>query len=325
MKKSVLTAAFAALGIAALQAQAQPYDLVVTTEPYLTLDSAIVLSEEDVWDLGEASAPVGFPFHFDDAIVDEFYILGYTGALITELETSPGTDAIFGYGAYELAPASGTSVRYQTVGAAPARIFKIEWYKCGFSDSQGQVSFQIWLHEMNDVIQIRTGPASIDQPVNAFYNGHSPLMGLMIDYAETFDGYEIGYSHWIDGPATAPGDTILYDYEGEDQPPFGCNAAPAENLVLSFYPAGVLSSAGPAAVEHISVFPNPATDRLYFSDPLDAACTVRIYDATGRPVLDRQLEAGATSLEFPAAMPAGHYLLQRSGNKTIGSTRFVKG
>lgn len=97
-------------------------------------------------------------------------------------------DVIFGFSPYELIPASGTSVRYRADGTAPNRICTVEWFKAGFYDTPGEVTFQIWLYEQNDVIQIRLGPRSVLDPATTFYNGQSPLIGLKITVGKFIKG-----------------------------------------------------------------------------------------------------------------------------------------
>lgn len=327
MKKSVLSAVFALTVVVTLHSQALPYDFVVTNEPYLTLTNATELSVENVWDLEEAVVPIGFHFHYSDAVVDSFYLLGYLGAILTNpFDNGSGVDGIFGYGAYDLDQAAGTLVRYKTDGVAPNRICKIEWYKAGFSDAAGSVSFQIWLYEKDDVVQIRIGPSDVPDPVNTFYNETSPLIGLMVDYTETIDGYSIAYSHWVVGPGDAPVDSIIQTpYTGTDQPPFGCDGVPKPDLVLTFYPAGVLSAPNIPDVEALQLYPNPATDLLNWSKPFGEKSIVQIFDGSGRLLYSEKMLAGTSQLALPANLPSGTYYLRQVSAAKTSVAQFVKG
>ncbi|HNL37911.1 MAG TPA: T9SS type A sorting domain-containing protein [Saprospiraceae bacterium] len=324
MKKSVLSALFALVSFIGLFGQSQPYDFVVTHETYVSLNNATALDPVAVWDDEYASVPLGFDFNFDDETLDQFYVLGYLGALVSNAEFNSGMDAIFGYGAYSLANINGTEVRYKTEGTAPNRICKIEWYKAGFTDSDGTVSFQIWLYETSNRIDIRMGSSDVVEPELAFFNGSSPLIGLMVDYDEDVN-YTIGYSHWVVGDASAPADTILYDYEDEDQPPFGCSGPPSVNLVLSFYPGGTIGThTSLLPVEKLGIYPNPAHDIVFFSRPLEEERLAQVYDQQGRLLWSAQLPAGATYLPLADEWPAGRYVIRIAGKDKIAVSAIAK-
>lgn len=324
MKKSVLSALFALTLAFGLFAQSQPYDFVVSHETYLPLQNATEMDPQAVWDDEYASFPVGFDFSIDDETHDQFFVLGYLGALVTDVDFNFGMDAIFGYGAYSLANIDGTLIRYKTEGTTPNRICKIEWYKAGFSDADGNVNFQIWLYETSNRIDIRIGTSEVPTPELSFFNGNSPLMGLMIDYNEDVD-YTIGYSHWIVGNGGAPVDTILYDYTDSDQPPFGCSGPPAQNLVLSFYPGGTIGThSSLLPVEKLGIYPNPAHDIVFFSQPLEEECSAQVYDQRGSLVWSAQLPAGATYLPLADEWPAGRYVIRMTGREKIAVTSVVK-
>ncbi len=324
MKKSVLNALFV-LSAFALKGQSQPYNFSVSSEPYSTLTNATVLPASEVWDLEESIAPIGFDFQFDDASIDQIYVLGYLGALVTDIDFTPGLDAIFGYSAYSLINGPGTEVRYRTDGTAPNRVFKVEWYKAAFTDADGNISFQIWLYEGSNDIQVRIGSGSIPDPVNTFFNETSPLIGLMVDYVETLDGYTIGYSHWVVGSPTNPTDTIIQTlYEGEDMPPFGCDGIPQENLVLTFSTSAVGTSTL-ANAEPLGFYPNPVVDVLHFNEPAEANSSVQIFDATGRILFNENYLPGASTCQIPAHLPAGTYWLSRTCGGKISVAQFIKG
>lgn len=330
MKKSVLCFALTISLCARLAAQALPYEFVATSAPYQTLSAgATEIPPVALWDQEDAYLPVGFPFHFDNETVSSFYVIGYLGGLSNpSIYVSDSTDVIFGFATEELMQASGTSVRYRTDGAAPNRICKIEWFKAGFYDISGEVTFQIWLYEQDDVIQIRLGPRSIPDPVNTFYNDQSPLIGLMIDYNITDIAYTIGYGHWVVGNPLSPSSLIVLNDTGfEDAPLYGCTGLPAENLVLTYYPAGVLGSGEASAVPTRHFFPNPVlTDELRCADPADDfAGLVQIFDNAGGLVFSREMPPGTNTLSLPPDLAAGLYWLRqtRDGKTTVG--KFVKG
>lgn len=329
MKKSVLPFALALCFQVYLYAQPLPYDFVATSEPYQTLTGATELSPVLVWEEEAAALPLGFPFLFGNQTSTSLYVTGTLGGLTTnQIDLVDTVDLILGFTtATGLMPASGTSVRFQTDGAPPNRICKIEWFKAGFYDEAGEVSFQIWLHENDDVIQIRLGPRTVPEPTFVFANETSPLIGLLVNFNLDSDPSNIGYGHYVVGNANQPNSVVVYNEPGDEQPLYGCASVPAENLVLTFYPAGVLAAGEANAPQTRQFFPNPVVaDELHCADPADDfAGLIQIFDGAGRLVLTRQLPSGTNTLPLPPDLSPGLYWLRQMNDGKITVGKFIKG
>ena len=103
-----------------------------------------------------------------------------------------------------------------------------------------------------------------------------------------------------------------------------------DDLYFNITNAGSDGPAGPVVgidevqtlVGEVSVYPNPATDRLYYVSEGDVK-EVQIFDMTGRMVKTAAVAGGEMSIDI-AALPAGVYMLRVVGEKNVGSQTFIK-
>ncbi|HAD12303.1 MAG TPA: hypothetical protein DCF33_07670 [Saprospirales bacterium] len=319
------------LVVAFAQAQTFPYQFSYTNEPYAELTNATVLDNNLVWD-DQATAPVGFTFLFDNLPQTEMFVLGYSGAILPvgQYENGDTLDAIFGYAVLPgLSPLSNTTVQYKTDGAAPNRIFKLEMSKAGFDGVQGEVSFQIWLYETSNAIQIRLGNQFIPDPVDTYFNGISPLIGYMLNY-HYFDDDEAIFpnAQFVTGTPQAPQDSVItgdiYNEVFFDGPQYGMSGVPVNNSVFTFIPGTVSTNQPGLAL--MQLFPNPVVDyvQLIGLDRSQAA-QVQLLDAQGKLLRQLELSAGETTLRMPGDLAPGSYVLRYLGDEQLAVARFVKG
>ena len=74
-----------------------------------------------------------------------------------------------------------------------------------------------------------------------------------------------------------------------------------------------------------NVFPNPATDNLNITSSLEGSATVRVYDATGRVVLENNVNLSqATYTQSISSLENGIYIIQISTTDKVATQRFVK-
>ncbi len=319
-QRSILCALFLVL-VQLLPAQTIFYQYAFSTEPFTTLTSPTVLPLT-VWDT-DGILPIGFAFKLGNKILDSVDVSPYEGSLFANYDFSEG-DTLQGIFAYNteagLAFKAGARIAYKTEGAAPNRILKVEWFKVGLETGTGEVSFQIWLYETSNKIQVKLGAQTVPNPASTFYNQVSPLIGLGLNIVPSFgENLLIGYSHWVEGTPQAPTDTILYNKVYNGAPLQGCTGVPLENSVFTFTP-GNSSGLHPApVVETLQFSPNPATAVVYFAEPLQHA-TVEIVDMLGRTVLSQVLSTGSQQLDLPAGLTTGTYLLRRiqDGKVAVG-------
>jgi hypothetical protein len=239
----------------------------------------------------------------------------YEGALFKNygLSGAGNAQAILGYNTWGLSNKAGAQVRYKTEGLAPFRIFKVEWFKVGFEDEPGTVSFQIWLYETTNVIQVHLGDQQVPDPSANFYNSISPMIGVIVDLSILpNDQLVFGYAHFVQGSPTAPTDTVLVDWlmpADFDAPPFGCEDVPQNGLVFTFTPQDVTGTRS-VATEKLTFFPNPASDQIILNESLSLSKRVQLIDLQGRIVQETELGAGDNVLRLAPDLTPGMYCLR---------------
>jgi hypothetical protein len=318
------------LFMADVQAQAFPYQFSYTNEAYAPLSNATVLNNNAVWN-DEVDVPLGFTFLFDNQPHTAMFVLGYSGALLPvgQYDSSDTLDAIFGYTVSAgVGPVNNTIVRYKTDGTAPNRIFKFEMANAGFEGGPGQVSFQIWLYETSNAIQIRLGSQTVPNP-GIFFNGVSPLIGYMLNYYYISDDESVfPQAQFVAGTPGSPQDSIVINgflNEGiSDGPLYGMSALPLNNSVFTFTP-GTVSTRQPE-LTLMQLLPNPAVDFVQLSG-LDRSksAQVQLLDTEGKLLRQLELPAGDNTLRLPADLPPGAYVLRYVGDIQMAVSRFIKG
>ncbi|HLP95818.1 MAG TPA: T9SS type A sorting domain-containing protein [Saprospiraceae bacterium] len=319
------------LAVAFAQAQTFPYQFSYTNEPYTGLTNATVLNNIAVWN-DEATAPIGFTFLFDNLPQTEMFVLGYSGAILPvgQYENGDTLDAIFGYAVLPgLSPLSNTIVQYKTEGSAPNRIFKLEMAKAGFDGVQGEVSFQIWLYETSNAIQIRLGNQFVPNPANTYFNTKSPLIGYMLNY-HYFDDDEAIFpqAQFVTGTPQVPQDSVItgdiYNEALFDGPQYGMSGIPLNNSVFTFTP-GTVSTNQPG-LTLMQLFPNPVVDYVQLAG-LDrsGAAQVQLMDAQGKLLRQLELSAGEDHLQLPEDLAPGAYTLRYTAQGQLAVARFIKG
>ena len=74
-----------------------------------------------------------------------------------------------------------------------------------------------------------------------------------------------------------------------------------------------------------NLFPNPTTDNLNITSSLEGSATVRVYDATGRVVLENNVNLSqATYTQSISSLENGIYIIQISTIDKVATQRFVK-
>jgi hypothetical protein len=330
--KKILLALVCAFTSLAIQAQQTPYQYSYWTEPYVSLSDAQEI------DLGTANnelvpLPFGFTMLVDSAAYD-FGLLDLSSSVIflgDEIDEEIPF-AIFAYGVADFPTGiPGVSkVRYKTEGTAPNRIFKFEAYRLGFGNAvDDRVSFQVWLYETRNIIQIRLADQIIENPSSMFYTGNGPLVGLLqeLTFSETEEFYTIGYSHWIVGSGVEPVDTILYNYQGLDAPPFSCEELPENNSVFTFTPANVVSAPAISTNQmDFRIIPNPVHTTFRLDLPATAQNEpglLNLFDARGALIWTQNLAVGAQNITLPGTLNSGIYQLQLVQNQQVASRKMI--
>ena len=301
-----------------LAAQPIPYSFSASVQTYTPLEDAIVISPLVLNSINQVPVPLGFTFSSNNTPYTQIKV-GYGGILITD----DSDFLVLGYytrAGFLLKPV--TKVRYKTEGEAPNRIFKAEWFRMGFDGLPGEISFQIWLHESANAVQIHQGIQNVPTPSATFYNGISPLIGVLEDY-DAFTGIA-GMAQVVDGPADQPFSVIVPKSEYDPALPWGTDTLAPEGQVYTF---GMVTTGINQVIKEalpLAVFPNPAATLIAFNfddDDFGGERFIRISNIAGRTVIQQIITANSLDI---SALPPGAYVLNTRINGRLASGKFVK-
>ena len=304
-----------------------PYTTEIMSQPYATLEEYSLLDLELGWDDPEVILPIPF-----DMVL--------WGDTCTVLATANLGEMIVGTGnanhliapvfsdICDVAPADSTGqdvseIRHTLEGAAPNRIFKVEYHNVGFYDevyAMGSVisasqraTYQVWLHETG-TITYHYGPNTITD--------YALLAADAINTAGLFGNFDPdsygGTLLVAEGAADTPqfqstDDIFGWIYSGAEG--WG-NTWPSEGTGYVFNPIQPTSVSTPANLEVLTAFPNPAHDVLHVQwdggQPADAVWV----DAQGRIAGTARLQPGRTTLDV-CDLEAGAYLLRMKDGTAI--------
>ena len=105
----------------------------------------------------------------------------------------------------------------------------------------------------------------------------------------------------------------------------GC-VLPAFNATIDFfktYKGATTSRATLTGIPNLEIFPNPASDYLFFKGIPENGAFVRIFDLSGRLITDRFLEGGQNELNISQLNP-GMYWLQIQSGQFVETRKVVK-
>ena len=304
-----------------------PYTTEIMSQPYATLEEYSLLDLELGWDDPEVILPIPF-----DMVL--------WGDTCTVLATANLGEMIVGTGnanhliapvfsdICDVAPADSTGqdvseIRHTLEGAAPNRIFKVEYHNVGFYDevyamdsviaASQRATYQVWLHETG-TITYHYGPNTITD--------YALLAADAINTAGlfgNFDPYSYGGTLLVtDGAADTPqfqstDDIFGWIYSGAEG--WG-NTWPSEGTGYVFNPIQPTSVSTPANLRVLTAFPNPVHDVLHVQwdggQPADAVWV----DAQGRIAGAARLQPGRTPLDV-CDLEAGAYLLRMKDGTAI--------
>lgn len=279
MKKILLYAIVCLLAFTQ-KTNAQAYTFSKRTETYNAISGGSALSSS-----------IKLPFHvtIDGVKNDSLYISTYFGTISTKKKSGE-------FNAFVAEIQDGTRT-YAITGTAGDRIIKLQFDKQKFSHltwTSDQVTFQIWLYEKDNAIEMHMGSSTVSQPTLAYYF-HSP------------EGPAIGLKNmWLTGtpsnPATDTSTTETY-----------MSGTPANGQVYRFEPSTTSISNTHKNMNGFTIYPNPAKRKVHIVfDRPESSSTISITDLTGKTILEKQVN-GTSSTEFNISeLPAGSYIINLS-------------
>jgi hypothetical protein len=292
-------------------AQDNPYfELFVSSSSYAQLENSTSLNQGLVWDDPDWSLPIGFDFEYLGYNFDSLLFYGYDayGAELLFKNVSDGSPdcQISAYmldlidSEFDNNGKAASDVRYVLEGTPGSQIFKLEWSNVAFYNDDFtstnytmRMNFQVWLFEQDNAIEFHYGPSlNLDNNVIQDYTG-IPVTFIR-NYVEV-PAYAWEGAYMLTGDPTAP--TWIYAATpGDFDNASFLTDTPVDGTVYRFIPM-LVSINEQTALRNISVYPNPASDKININWPSEEQQLVQIFDALGRTVFTAQLNSGINSID----------------------------
>jgi hypothetical protein len=301
------------------------------TQAYSRLGSnATSITNGQYWDTLEYNAPIGFNFKL---FADSTFTIGCNKFFNPGAFFATKPFSIFTPNYTVLCPYSSTladrgysdstgnvnlsPISYITTGAAPNRIFKLEYRNVTFAFSKANnfindsLDFQMWLYEGSNVVEVHFGPRNIQAPnADIHDNGNGPGIFIIKNISAVDFDIEKSYC-FINDPAQPELDSI------GPAAPFtslqGLDNNPAPNTVYRIQP--IKPIVFPASIAHPSksiITLTNTSNTLYVRNNIDAVLQAQVYNTNGC-IVAKTLLTGTLSPVDITNWPSGVYVL-RVGN-----------
>lgn len=315
-----------------LCAQESPYYFSVSFDDYSALTESTSLNNGEIWDDPDHVIPIGFEFDFMGRIIEEFIMTSdfLGGGLMTMPDDDDTANVFFVYESdiIDAGYANGVSesnISYKLEGTEPNRIFKLEWDDCGFYNeysefgtSGNRVSFQLWVFEGTNNMEIHFGPNSIKNPDMVHSFTGAPIVALIQDvnfFTDELTG--IFYCSGHPDDATLEASDNLDEVENATF----LSADPQNGLIFRFgtSPVSVFEE---EELDWVNVYPSHTRDRVYVNTILNDS-QYAVYDAVGNLVANGILYKGLNTVDF-SELVAGVYFIRTSSHDHHYTSRVFK-
>ena len=314
-------------------AQTFPYFLEVETDTYTDLEEAIELtSVGDTWDDPGYNIPIGFNFDFYGGTYNNVQIIGLGSWLAFQAADTfnflvPYFDDLADI--ENANSANQSTISYTTEGAAGELILKVQWKDCGFYEeifdtgtSNNIVSFQLWLYEGSNNIEVRFGPSILPDSA-VIHDFGAPVIGIMEGYSVNSDTFE-DFWHLSGSVATptmvASDASILYSYSVP-----GLDADPPAGQVYRF--ATVPTSIKvPTQNLELNVYPTVVTDQFFVEvneKLFNKKTQISVVNNLGQVIYNNTITTVKERLDA-SSFPSGIYYVRISNENGIGTKKIIK-
>lgn len=300
----------------ALCSQNPYYTLEVDSAAYVPLEGAQVMGPilndmDGGWDDPYFQAMVLFEFPLFGDACTSFIQDGLGNYMLSEVDDINSNLLV--PGAYDIADIGlvgeeVSEIRWMTEGVLGDRIFKLEWWDCGYYeeiiqlDSLGPSRYnaQLWLHEATGVIEYRFGIVDIQFDLE--------LPAMPIGLGHNYDGNNSGEFFMLSGDEGSP-DLVEVTFNTVFSATL--TGSPALGRIYRFLPEmdGVAST---SANHLLAVYPNPSNTTIQFNTGPGITYWA-LYDLMGREV-DQGACQGQGTLDVKA-LKLGTYFLSVEGFK----------
>lgn len=313
MKNKIYTLLFMVLVWGSNSANAQDiYTFSYSTAAYTPLQNPTILVNTPAGFNGSyLSAPLSFSFQYWQVPYTTFYF--NTDGYCSFAQGSYGFYPFYS----QLISTGNSQIAYQTTGIAPNRILKIEWKHIGFvasAPSSDSASFQIWLYETSNIVEMHYGPSLINSA--HFFS----LFGSNVGPQVVFDRPDGSSFYNLQGNASSP--TMIYH-------PLSylyVTGFPPNGTIYRFTPTSTtgLPETLPNNTDHaVTISPNPVSESfsVTMNDLKNSSqkenATLKVYNVFGALVLNKEALLPNENIDF-AGQPCGIYYVQIiSGNKPV--------
>lgn len=318
------------LVITATTVQAQPgYDFSYKTgQPYTPLSSGTNISAGIVWEFENWTIDMPFSFGLGGSSINKFHI--FFNSMMPASDTEGVLSTFIPFGVISMMDrgnGTGTAlspIRHTIEGAAPSRVFKLEYWNAGVRSLDGpfiptdSLNLQVWVYETSGVVEFHYGDSYFADPAQVF-DGDGPIVAYIRDFDIDNDTFAKAYT--LKGNPEAP----VIDSVDYTDDPFLLDAMPAKGTVYRFAPKKEGSSVGEKELlSRFSVYPTKTAGNLYVRNSYDLKGRMELFSVTGQQVAGSTiLTPGINELDL-SSLPAAMYLLQITTTQGRVVYRFTK-
>lgn len=200
-----------------------------------------------------------------------------------------------------------TSLSYKIEGTSGDYIVKTQWknLKIRARQAANYTNFQIWIYQKSGVIENHYGPSTTNNQIG-FNTSTGPHAGMFYSPNNVSKIYE---KLWLNGHYSS------LKFDSTTKVSFDAmQGVPPEGTVYRFVPRfSTLSVAPPPLKENLSIYPNPASNVLSFSQEITGV----LFDAMGRQILAFNK---ANQLDINH-LPIGIYTIQLENGMTYKASK----
>lgn len=312
-------------------AQDAPYYYSVSYDDYSSLQESTSLNNGEVWDDPDYVVPVGFEFDFMGRIISSLYMTSdfLGGTVMTMPDENDEANILIAYESDLIDPGyflgeSEANISYALTGTEPNRIFKLEWDDCAFynevSDfgtSGNRVSFQLWIFEGTNDIEIHFGPHSIKTP-GIVHSLGAPIIALLHDYNYFTD--EVTGIYYCSGPPLESTLEVATNIDDVQTAQF-LTDDPSNGTILRFGTSPV-SVSETELLDWVEVYPTRTTDIVQVKVKYDNT-TYEIFDALGNLLKTGALYKGLNTIDI-SDLVTGIYFVRTISGDHHTTTRVFK-
>lgn len=288
------------------------YVFSYSTAPYVPLVDPIVVVTDAEFNGTYRYVPIGFYFAYwgDSNLIFTFNTHGYCAfGLSPNYGFYPFNVGLVGIG--------DSQVGYvQDLSGGPGHgILKVEWKHAGFysyPSGADHVSWQVWLYEGSNAVELHFGPSAIaaNHFAGIFGSANGPQMEFIHPEGDGF--YD------LEGVAESPAAVYM---PGEN---IFLQGYPEQGMVYRFTPLASIGVAEVAGLDHALVlYPQPASEVLHVAHADGAAIAghYTISDAAGQVVQAGRLPANGVDV---SRLSDGAYVLRIAEGVLTRQQRFVR-